>query len=394
MSSLSELYEKLGAPSGRQLRFAALREGLQVSAKAADDYVKGQAERQVFAPRPVSDGVTASTGPGDSYQADILDFKASGLDTGKVVLAVLDPFNRRLRLSGALPNKKPTTVRDAFLSILQRSGDEFPKPKSITTDSGNEFKTHFETMLREQNIVHKFRRGINSLARLDRTLGIIRKKLAQRLLKVGSRRWDKEIEAEETAYNSLREHSALGVTPDQVDDSKGGKLVRFQLLKENAEAFKQNTEANRAKEAAVKEAGAFRQVVDRQAFMRGDKPNFGQVKQVANVERGQVTGTDNKTVSIKEVRAVPSSTQDVAIPDDRRRGLRDQKIKADLREFANDLHAALGDRELAVTAASRLMGEAFRKAKPSTLLFTQFLAYYPGLFAVTGEGNKKRVKAR
>jgi hypothetical protein len=235
--SLKEIYEKIGAPSGRQLRFAAIREGLAVSAKQADDYVKGQAERQVFAPRPVSDGATASRGPGEEYQADILDFKASQLDTGKVVLAVIDPFNRRLRLSGALPNKKPTTVRDAFLRILQRSGDEFPKPKSITTDAAAEFKTHFETMLRQEQIVHKFRRGINSLSVLDRHIGIVRKKLAQRLLRVGSRRWDKEIEAEETAYNSLREHSSLGVTPDQVDDSKGGKVVAFQLYKENAQNF-------------------------------------------------------------------------------------------------------------------------------------------------------------
>ena len=389
MSSLSELYEKLGAPSGRQLRFAALREGLQVSAKAADDYVKGKAERQVFAPRPVSDGVTASRGPGEEFQADLIDFKAQALQNSKIVLAVIDPFNRQLRLE-ALPNKRPQTVADAFLRILQR----FPKPKSITTDSDAAFKTLFQKMLDEQNIVKKFRRGINSLARLDRSIGTIRRQLSQRLLRAGSRQWDKQVEAVEKAYNETL-HGALGTTPDDAaKDDNAGKIVQFQLQKENAEAFKQNTEANRAKETAVKEAGAFRQVVDRQAFMRGDKPNFGQVKQVANVERGQVTGTDNKTVSIKEVRAVPSSTQDVAIPDDRRRGLRDQKIKADLREFANDLHAALGDRELAVTAASRLMGEAFRKAKPSTLLFTQFLAYYPGLFAVTGEGNKKRVKAR
>ena len=389
MSSLSEIYEKLGAPSGRQLRFAAIREGLEVSAKQADEFVKKQAERQVFAPRPTSDGVTASRGPGEEFQADLIDFKAQATDSSKVVLAVIDPFNRQLRLQ-ALPNKRPQTVADGFRRILQR----FPKPASISTDSDAAFKTHFETMLREQNIVHKFRRGINSLARIDAAISTIKKQLARRLLKAGSRQWDKQVEAVEATYNSSL-HGALGTTPDDAaKDDKAGKIIRFTLQAENAEAFAQNTEANRAKETAVKEAGAFRQVVDRQAFMRGDKPTFGQVKQVANVERGQVTDNTGRTVSIKEVRAVPSSTQDVAIPVDRRRGLRDQKIKADLREFANDLHAALGDRELAVTAASRLMGEAFRKAKPSTLLFTQFLAYYPGLFAVTGEGNKKRVKAR
>jgi hypothetical protein len=388
-AQLSELYEKYGQPSGRQLRFAAIREGLQVSAKQADDFVKGQAESQIFAKRPVSDGATASRGPGEEYQADILDFKATELDTGKVVLVVLDPFNRRLRLSGALPNKKPTTVRDAFLSILS---DDFPPPKSITTDSGNEFKTHFETMLRQEQIVHKFRRGINSLARVDRVIGTMRKKLAQRLLRVGSKRWDKEIASVEAQYNS-RLNLALGATPDDaVKDDKVGKIVRFRLLQENADAFAKNTEANRVKEEAVREAGAFRQVVDRQAFMRGDKPTFGPLKRVQSVERGQVTGTDGKTVSIKEIRAVPSSTQDVAIPDSRNRGLRDARLKEDLKEFAKDLYDALSDQPIAATAAARMMGPEFQRAKPSTLLFTQFLALYPQLFKVEGEGPGKRVR--
>ena len=38
--------------------------------------------------------------------ADLIDFKATGLNTGKVVLAIIDPFQRRLRLSEALPIKK------------------------------------------------------------------------------------------------------------------------------------------------------------------------------------------------------------------------------------------------------------------------------------------------
>ena len=151
MSSLSELYEKLNAPSGRQLRFAAIREGLEVSAKQADEFVKKQADRQVFAPRPVSDGKTASRGPGEEYMADLIDFKTTRLETSKVVLAVIDPFNRQLRLSGALPNKKPATVRDAFVAMLQR----FPKCKSITVDSGSEFKTLFETYLNQEGIVTK-----------------------------------------------------------------------------------------------------------------------------------------------------------------------------------------------------------------------------------------------
>jgi len=86
MSSLKELYEKLGALSGRALRFAGLRDGLEVSAKQADAFFKAQAERQVFVPRPVSDGVTVSRGLGEEYQADLIDVKAQALQNfAKVV---------------------------------------------------------------------------------------------------------------------------------------------------------------------------------------------------------------------------------------------------------------------------------------------------------------------
>ena len=118
---------------------------------------------------------------------------------------------------------------------------------------------------------------------------------------------------------------------------------------------------------------------------------IGNVKQVQSVERGQVTGTDGKTVSIKEVRAVPSSTQDVDIPDDRRRGLRDASLREKLKDFAKDLWEALGDRELAATAAARLMPEPFSQTKPSSMIFTGFLKLFPRLFKLTGEGPAMKV---
>ena len=132
MASLTSIYENLGTPSGRQLRFAALREGLATSAKQADDFVKAQAERQLLAPRPKSDGVTASLGPGQAYQADLIDYKATGQqNSSRIVLAVIDPNNRLLRLE-ALPNKRPTTVAAGFRKILQR----MPTPKALSNDSG------------------------------------------------------------------------------------------------------------------------------------------------------------------------------------------------------------------------------------------------------------------
>jgi hypothetical protein len=91
------------------------------------------------------------------------------------------------------------------------------------------------------------------------------------------------------------------------------------------------------------------------------------------------------------VRAVPSSTQDVAIPDARNRGLRDASLREKLGDFAKDLWEALGDRELAATAAARLMPESFVQTKPSSMLFTGFLKLFPKLFKLSGEGPAMKV---
>ena len=92
------------------------------------------------------------------------------------------------------------------------------------------------------------------------------------------------------------------------------------------------------------------------------------------------------------VKAVPVDTVEAPIPDFKGRGLRDKKLQNDLRLFALDLYEALGQEDIALTTASRLMDEDFQKAKPSTLLFGQFLALYPNIFKVTGEGTSKKVR--
>jgi hypothetical protein len=388
MPSLTSVYESLGTPSGRQLRFAALRQGLATSAKDADEFVKAQTERQLLAPRPKSDGVTASLGPGQEYQADLIDYKNFGQQTSsRVVLAVLDPNNRLLRLE-ALPNKRPATVAAGFRKILQR----MPTPKALSTDVGQEFKTHFETMLKELSIIHKFKGSINSLARLDAGIAQIKKQISRLMIRKGGKMDAALIAQAEKNYNETL-HGALGTTPnDAAKNDEAGKIVQFQLQKENAEAFQQNHEQNTKKTEALKEAGAFRQTLGRTAFERGDKPKHGVLKEVSTVERGQVTDTAGKTTAIKEVMVVPVATVDRETPDSRGRGLRDARLKEDLKDFAQDLYDAMGDEPIAATAAARLMGPEFARAKPSSLLFTQFVALFPNLFSVTGEGPAKRVK--
>ena len=65
---------------------------------------------------------------------------------------------------------------------------------------------------------------------------------------------------------------------------------------------------------------------------------------------------------MNEVSVVPKETADAPVPDMRGRGLRDKRLKDNLQTYAKDLWDALGDNEIALTAASRLMSEEFARA--------------------------------
>ncbi len=75
-----------------------------MSAKEAQDFVNKKPENQCFRQKPQSDGLTASRGPSEEIQIDLLDFKQFG-KTDKVVLIAMDPFSRKIWMTG-LPSKK------------------------------------------------------------------------------------------------------------------------------------------------------------------------------------------------------------------------------------------------------------------------------------------------
>ena len=382
MQALQRIYDELGAPNARQLRFAALRENVEVSPKQVEEFVKLKAERQLFRPPQLSDGKTASLGPGEVYQADIIDLK----QFGKNLLAVIDPFQRKMALE-VLPNKKPLSGAQAFRTVLNR----MPTPKMLTTDGDQAFKLSFDAMLNEKNIVHKFKRGINTTGTLDKGIQTVKRQLFQRLVKQRNMKLDALISKVEGAYNNSY-HSALGTTPEDASkDNKEGRIEQFHLMRENAQNFEHNHDNAKKKMDAVKEQGAFR-VQQRSTMQRGFKPQYSELKQVATVERSQVTDTAGRTYNVNEVQAVPVATQDITPPDMRGRGLRDNRLRTNLKPYAEELHEALGDQEISLTVAARQMSDGFKRAKPATLLMKDFLKLFPNLFTLVGQGPATRVR--
>ena len=124
----------------------------------------------------------------------------------------------------------------------------------------------------------------------------------------------------------------------------------------------------------------------------GFKPQYSELKQVTTVERSQVTDTAGRTYNVNEVQAVPVETQDITPPDMRGRGLRDNRLRTNLKPYADELHEALGDQEISLTTAARQMSDAFKRAKPSTLLMKDFLKLFPQLFVLLGQGPATKVR--
>ena len=317
--------------------------------------------------------------------ADLIDLAVFG-GTSKAVLAVLDPFHRKLALE-PLSNKRPQTVLEGFRKVLQR----MPTPKALSTDSDSAFKGVFEQELNRLNVVHKFRRGINSLARLDRSIQAAKKQLFQRLSKKGKQKFEDVVPLVERAYNDLN-NSAMGASPNDVEkDTQAAKIEQYHLRAENADAFVHNSEVAKKKMDQVREEGAFR-VQERSAtFQRGYKPQYGPVKQAGEVRRSQVT-SEGKIYNVNEVTAVPRDTVDEPMPDFSGRGLRTDRLRTSLQRYADELYRLLGDTPLAFTTASRMMSDQFFETKPTHLSFGGFVRLFPNKFAVEGQGTQSKVR--
>jgi len=388
MEMLDETYNRLGAPSATQLRIAILRAGGQISAKEARDYVARQADRQLFADLPESEGHTATRDEKSDMQADLIDLTQYRGEI-KFILVAINPWNRKIALE-PLENKRPQRVTAAFRAILNR----MKKPQVLSTDQDAAFAGVFNRFLDEQEIVHRYKRAINSLGLLDSAIKTVKKTLFKRMTRENTTKFDKFIEETQDGFNEKVQKPLMGSPDDLEKNTKAAKIATFQLMKENAGKFEKNHEISERNTNAIKEAGQFRVGLKPETFDRAFKPTYeSEIREVREIRAGTVTDQNGKTFPINNIMAVPQGTQNISAPDFRGRGLRDARLKEDLKEFAKDLYDALGNEELALTSAARMMTVDFTRTKPTHMSFGQFLLLYPNLFKVTGEGTRKKVKA-
>ena len=98
MESLAALSKELGQPGANKLYLTAQGRGIDVSRQQVSDFVKNQAPRQVFRPRPRATGKTVATKINNRWAADLIDYtaKTKSQKGDKHVLIVQDIFSRKV----------------------------------------------------------------------------------------------------------------------------------------------------------------------------------------------------------------------------------------------------------------------------------------------------------
>ena len=90
---LQQIYDDSGRPGAEALRFRARRQGINITAKETQDFVKKQSIGQVFTGGLVSDGrVPGGSRDNDKAQMDLVDFSKKVKKTERNSLCALSSF--------------------------------------------------------------------------------------------------------------------------------------------------------------------------------------------------------------------------------------------------------------------------------------------------------------
>ena len=225
------------------------------------------------------------------------------------MLLLRDIFSRFL-FAEALRSK--LEVEAAFLRLLRDTGR---KPDELNTDSGSEYTNRaFQAMLEREGIRHVTKEGPQDLATLDRAIGELRAVLSRRT--TDGNPWYEELDKAIESMNST-EHCSLFMR--EPDDVEGDEDLRFDLRYKNAQMRQENVQLSKTRGENLEQQGAFRTLLrpttgfKRRAGQQNWSEKIHQVQSAG--PNGRVVDTEGNTFLMSTVKAVPSGTAFVQVPD-------------------------------------------------------------------------------
>ena len=390
---LRELWIESGRQGADKLYDKAVRAGLSVTRKAAQEFVKAQSTSQVFQARPKSDGRVVATGPNKVWQVDIVDFKQFSEKANKgfkYILVAVDVFSRVMK-AAPLKTKSPEETARVFRTFA-------PLPSEVDTDHGNEWSGEFQKLLDDKGIGHREKdpKQVNALAVGDRAIGTLKGIIAKDMSEnQRGGNWQAGLKSAVSAYNDTSHSHLMGSHPDDVGKSDaGGKTLTYELKVQAGEDIKHNSDLYKDKVAALKKAGAFRTMQPRGTWARAHQPSWGdKVHKVSYFSGADVIDEEGQRFPVKLVLPVPKTSIEGKVPSELRGGrpARTSATTQTMRPFATILRGKLAGDGLALQVAGRRMNEAdgFKEAMKEAKLvgigsFRRFVELFPRMFKIEG----------
>ena len=187
IENLKQLAAEFSIRSAEKLRKQALLEGTKVTRREAEEALKTDLARQVFAAKPKSLGKSAAEGPNDRLQFDLIDFSNNTKkdNPNRFALVGIDVFTREMS-AVPLKTKRPDEVNAAFGKAAgELVGDE--TNYVVTTDQGPEFAQLSQAMPDDAVYRQKDVQDRNAISVLDRNMQGLKIGLAGRVAKGGQR---------------------------------------------------------------------------------------------------------------------------------------------------------------------------------------------------------------
>ena len=398
MTELKQLWVQIGRQGAEKLYDKAVKSGLEVTRKEAQQFVKSQASAQVFQTRPKSDGKVVATGRLKSWQVDIMDFKqfSEKVNKGfKFVLVAVDVFDRTMK-AAPMKTKSPEETARVFRTFA-------PLPAEVDTDHGQEFGGAFQKLLDDKGIGHREKdpKQTNALAVSDRAMGTLRASMAKDMAARGTGSWYTGMKAAVNAYNNTGHSHLMGSEPADVAKNKE---LTYELKVQAGEDLKHNKDLYDDKADALRKAGAFRTMLPRSTWARAHQPSWGdKIHKVDKFVGSEVVDTEGNRFAVKLVLPVAATTANRPVPKELTGGrpVRTGASTQTMQPFANRLRdilqAAEGGR-LAMQVAGRRMNDqaGFKEAMKEAKLvgigsFRRFVALFPQLFKIEGEVPRQSV---
>jgi len=239
---------------------------------------------------------------------------------------------------------------------------------------------------------------VNSLAVVDRAIGILRASMAKNMTDTGDGRWYNSMKEAVSAYNTTGHSHLMGSEPADVATNKE---LTYELKVQAGEDLKHNAELHDDKAEALKKAGAFRVMKPRNTWARAHQPSWGDKIHVVDKFIGpEVVDTEGGRYPVKLVLPVKSTTAPVEVPKEITGGrpVRTGPSTKTMQPYATILKRKL-TAPLALQVAGRQMNEedGFRDAMKEAKLigigsFKKFLDLFPKSFKVEGQPPKQRVR--